>query len=532
MRQVTRLSVIAAVLVSLGSAACTPEDAAAPAELPVTESNGPAGDVPESLGTFYEQSLTWDECAPFATTRLAEQLFAQPGMQCARLKVPLDYADPDGEVITLGVLRKPAQGDGERIGSLVINPGGPGVSGMEAAAGLSGTPAMQALGSRFAVVGFDPRGLGASEPALKCLTGQERDADRADDVEADGSAEGVAKQEAEERAFARKCAQRTEHGEEMLANLGTRDVAKDMDVLRSALGDEKLTYLGYSYGTRIGTAYAEAFPRNVRAMILDGALDPEKDAVESLVDQGEGFGKAFDEFAKWCAKRSDCALGNDPKQASENYQQLAQPLVDRNVSLSDGRQLSFDDITTAAVHTLYSQSSWERLNSGLNDLKRNRGETLMALADEYNERDADGSYAGVLDALVAVRCADDPPVTDKQKIRDAQRRYARVAPFLDSGKPAGDALDACAFWPVEHTSEPHLPEIEGLPPTLVISTTKDPATPYQAGVQLAKALDGRLLTFEGTQHTVFGHGEECVDKAGVAYLVDRTLPEDGTRCSG
>jgi pimeloyl-ACP methyl ester carboxylesterase len=305
-----------------------------------------------------------------------------------------------------------------------------------------------------------------------------------------------------------------------------------MDVLRSVLGDRKLTNLGFSYGTRLGYSYAEAFPHNVRAMLLDGALDPAQDAVESLVDQGAGFGKAFREFAAWCAPRRDCALGHDPNGATAAYQQLVRPLIEKPVVTGNGRKLSYENATTGTIAALYSQRYWETLNSGLNELRRGRAATLMALADMYNERDPNGHYSSTQDAFVAIRCVDDPRVTERAKIKQAQRRYAEVAPFLDPGLPPSAARDACAFWPVPNSSKPHLPNVQGVPPVLVISTTNDPATPYQAGVNLAKAMGGRLLTYEGTQHTVFLQGNRCVDQAGTTYLIDGTLPAKGTRCGG
>jgi len=518
-RSLRELLVIVGVAL-LAVTGCTTADDGEPA--------GPVGPVPNGLREFYAQDLGWGDCTPYATTGNARQLFGDPDLECAMLEVPLSYAEPGGKTIRIGVLRSEAEGD--RIGSLVLNPGGPGVSGMEAAANLRLSPAMSTLGERFDIVGFDPRGIGASRPVVECLTDAERDADRADDSEVYGSPRAVARQEAEARAFAHKCERRTRYGAAMLANLGTRDVARDMDVLRSALGDRKLTYLGYSYGTRIGYTYAEQFPGNVRAMLLDGALDPEQNAVDALVAQGKGFGDAFTEFTRWCAQRQDCALGNDPAKATERYQDLVRPLIERPVTVADGRELSFEDATTGTIQALYSQVLWEQLNTGLNELKRQRGETLMALADQYNERGPDGSYSATQDAFEAIRCVDDPRVTDRDRILTAQRRYERVAPFLDTGRPVSEARDACAFWPVPNSSEPHLPDVEGTPPALVISTTKDPATPYRAGVRLAKALDGRLLTYEGTQHTVFAQGNPCVDQAGIAYLIDGTLPRPGLRC--
>lgn len=521
----------AAVLIG-ALAACVPGERAEPS-LPVTESRGPAGPVMDGLAKYYGQKITWRDCAGFATTPSDEESFSARGLQCARIRVPLDYAAPDGSAITIAVLRLPATGSkGDRIGSLLINPGGPGASGMTAAADLRSTRAFERLNERFDIVGFDPRGVGASRPALRCLTDAERDADRADDGEFDGSAEGVARTEAEERTFARNCAARTKHGKRMLANLGTRDVVRDMDVLRSALGDQKLSYVGYSYGTRIGYAYAEAFPRNVRSLLLDGALDPEQDVIASLIAQGRGFGEAFDDFAGWCTARQDCALGSDPDQATARFQRLARPLIRQHVDIVDGRELSFEDLDTATIQGLYTPQLWETLNAGLNELDRGRGETLMALADLYTERAPDGTYAGTLDAQLAIRCVDDPAVTDRQRIRAAGREYAALAPFRDPGLPIGDARDTCAFWPVANTSQPHLPKLpRSMPEALVISTTKDPATPYQAGVRLAKAMHASLLTFAGTQHTVFGLGNRCVDDIGVDYLLDNKLPEKGKRCN-
>src|SRR5207248_771296 len=209
------------------AAACTTSSPSAP-PAPVTETHPPSGPVPAGLERFYGQSLTWADCAPYATSEDARSAFQARDIQCARLTVPMDYTKPDGPTITLGLLRHKATDPSSRIGSLVINPGGPGASGMVAATGLIKPTASTALGKRFDLVGFDPRGIGASEPPVHCLSDAERDADRADDSETDGSPQGVIRQEAQEKDFGIKCVQRTEHCPEMLANLGTREVVKDM----------------------------------------------------------------------------------------------------------------------------------------------------------------------------------------------------------------------------------------------------------------------------------------------------------------
>jgi pimeloyl-ACP methyl ester carboxylesterase len=218
--------------------------------------------------------------------------------------VPLDYARPNDQTIKVGLLRRPASDPTQRIGSVVMNPGGPGGSAMSAAASLVDRIKDNELGQRFDLVGFDPRGVGSTQPQVHCLTPLERDAERLMNLGVDTSPAGVARTEARERTDDAECASRT--GIDVLAHVGTREVARDLDIIRSALGDAKLSYLGYSYGTRIGTSYAEDFPRTVRAMILDGAIDPAQDPVAEHIDQGRGFQQAFDMFSAWCAGRADC----------------------------------------------------------------------------------------------------------------------------------------------------------------------------------------------------------------------------------
>jgi pimeloyl-ACP methyl ester carboxylesterase len=486
----------------------------------------PAGRVPPELERFYGQSLTWGGCQEFATTDRTEESFADPGLQCARVEVPLDYTSPQGRSARIGLLRRPADSQQERLGSLLVNPGGPGASGMAAVASLASAVDGTDLGRRFDLVGFDPRGIGASEPKIVCRTTQEQDAERLD-LDLDTSPAGIAQTESESQAYAALCAERV--GKDVLATAGTRDVSRDMDVMRSALGDQKLNYLGYSYGTRIGTAYAEQFPGNVRAMVLDGALDPDENLVESLVNQGAGFQQSFDAFVGWCLGQPQCWLASTPKdQANQRFQELLRPLITAPLPLGN-RQLSYNDATIGTIQALYSDQLWPVLNRALTELIAGDGSTLLTLADLYYQRDTDG-YSGSLDAFKAIRCLDDPPVTDPAVVREADRRYREAAPFLDDGNPPSAARDACVFWPVPPTFQPAKPNVDGLPTVLVISTTGDPATPYQAGVELANQLNGRLLSFEGNQHTVALQGVQCVDETISDYLVRLVLPKRKTLC--
>jgi pimeloyl-ACP methyl ester carboxylesterase len=466
------------------------------------------GPVPSpELHKFYAQKLTWSECAPY---------------ECADLEVPLDYSKPDGKTARLALLRQKAGDPSRRIGSLVIHLGGPGWSGTVDAADLATRVQNTALGQRFDIVGFDQRGMGQSYPAINCLMPREEYASPAGEA-MDNSPAGVAQQEADARDYAAKCAERS--GTELLANVGTRDVARDMDILRSGLGDPKLTYLGHSYGTKLGYAYAEQFPNNVRALVLDGAMDPNESQADSRVAQAAGFQQAFETFAAWCATQQPCPLGGDPNAATENFQNLVRPLIDTPLPLPDGRTLTYGvAVNGGTTWALYNPSRWEPLRQGLLELDSGNGEGLMRLADDFSSGFSSDLY-------IAVTCVDDKPVTDPAAALQLSERLIAAAPFWDPGRGPSAARDVCAFWPVPHTMEAHQPNVAGLPQTLVVSTTGDPATPHQDGVDLATALGARLLTVHGTQHTASLDGNPCVDDIVNRYLTDLELPADGAQCT-
>ncbi|MGH3678000.1 MAG: alpha/beta hydrolase [Mycobacterium sp.] len=448
-----------------------------------------------------------------------------PGAECGKLSVPVDYEKPDGDVAQVAMIRFKATG--AKIGSLVINPGGPGESGVESVANLIPT-LPQSVRERFDLVGFDPRGVAASTPAVWCNSDADNDRLRAD-PQVDYSPAGVAHIEDETRKFVQRCVDKM--GKEFLANVGTANVVKDLEQIRVAVGDEKLTYLGYSYGTRIGASYAENYPQNVRAMVLDGAVDPNADPIEADIRQAAAFQQAFDDYAADCAADPSCPLGTDPAKAVDVYRSMVDPLVEKPAKTNDPRGLAYSDALVGTILPLYSPSLWRHLTDGLKELKEGRGDTLLALADLYMGRDPEGHYNNSTDVRVAVNCVDQPPVTDRAKIIEEDRRTREVAPFMSYGEFTGHApMGTCAMWPVPPTSQPHEISVQGLPPILLFSTTNDPATPYQAGVDLAKQLGGTLVTFEGTQHTVVFQGNKCVDDIAANYLVDLTVPAPDTRC--
>jgi pimeloyl-ACP methyl ester carboxylesterase len=482
--------------------------------------------VPPGLERFYAQTLSWGPCTPFATGPDDRAAYGDARYDCARLQVPLDYDAPDGRAAELGVLRLKAAG--RKVGSLVVNPGGPGVSGMSTVPALfgAGPGAKSPLAQRFDVVGLDPRGVGSSTPTIDCLTDAEREVERAD-LDVDSSPAGVAATEQENQQYAQRCTERV--GADVLAHVGTSDAARDLDVLRAALGDPKLTYLGFSYGTRLGSAYAEAFPQNVRALVLDGALDPNQSTIDRSVAQAAGFQQAFDAFAADCARHRDCPLGTDRARAVANFQALTRPLVDKPLAVGK-RTLTYADAITGVTQALYVSSAWPALAQAISGLARGDGTVLLVLADIYDDRRADGSYGNALEAFEAISCVDEQRTTDPATIADGAGRELAAAPYRDAGRGPVAARDKCTYWPVPPTSTPHMPRVANLPPTVVVSTTGDPATPYQAGVDLAQALGGTLLRVEGDQHGAVLAGSACVDDAVSAYLIDLAVPASGTAC--
>lgn len=469
-----------------------------------TSSPGP------DLAPFYGQKVQWRKCGD--------------GFQCTRVTVPMDYAKPDGRTIKLSVNRLPARSKRERKGSLLLNPGGPGGSGLDYARAAESVVS-RAVRERFDIVGFDPRGVGKSTP-IECLNDEETD----EFVAADGSPDTVAEERRVvtlSRQFAQRCARRTG---ELLAHVGTRDAARDLDVLRAVLGDKRLHYLGKSYGTYLGATYAELFPKRVGALVLDGALDPSTTGREIAREQAFGFELALRAFVDDCLRRSSCPLPRGRQAALAAVQRILMAADRRPFAGDDERRVTQGLAVLGIAAGLYDEGSWPVLRDALADARRRDGSTLLVLADYYTERDENGRYRGNgMDALYAVNCLDRPEEADLEEVRRAAVEFARKAPRFGAYLAWGSL--PCGYWPHPAQGTPHKIKAPGAAAILVVGTLRDPATPWVWSKSLAAQLDsGVLLSWDGDGHTAYRRGSRCVDRVVDAYLIEGKLPRDGKKC--
>ncbi len=442
-------------------------------------------------------------------------------LECATLEVPLDYAAPGGRKIGIALNRRRASQPDRRIGSLLVNPGGPGGSGIENLPLILGRLSSE-VKARFDVVGFDPRGVGQSAP-VRCLPTAELAAYFAIDPSPEDEAEKAALIRETER-FVAGCRQRSG---DLLPHVGTPDAVRDMDQIRVAVGDEKLTFVGFSYGTSLGATYAELFPSRVRALLLDAAVDPALDTMALNRAQGESFERAFDAFVADCKAKPRCAwrpAGGPSKAAflALGARVDAQPVPAGRRRLGPGEFL----IGTAAF--LYARQTWTQLAQGLAELEAGNGSLVLLGFDTLVERKPDGTYSNSQEANVSVNCLDNPAPRDIGAYERASADAARTAPAF------GPSLAwfglVCALWPVPPTGKAEPLRAAGSPPILVVGTTNDPATPFAWSEAMARQLpQGRLLRHEGEGHTAYGENA-CVSRIGDAYLLTLQLPQGELRC--
>ena len=473
----------------------------------------PAEAPPDTLAGYYAQKLSWQPC--------------DHGFQCARLLVPFDYKRPAWRRFSLPVIRLPATDPRARIGSLMVNPGGPGGSGVQYALEAR-TQVSAAVRARFDVVGFDPRGVGGSTPAIRCLTGPQLDKY----FETNDTPVTAAQQAAvvsASKLFVRGCEQRSGV---LLPYVGTASAARDMDVLRAALGDPKLTYLGKSYGTYLGTWYAQLFPSHVRALVLDGAVDPGEPAFSMNLVQAQGFQIALTSFVSDCLRRASCPLGppgGSVTAAIARLQALLNGAARKPLtSQINGQPGAAPLLLNGVAAALYSKSYWPYLREGLTAALAGNGSVLVALGDSLLERGQNGQYSNLTAAETAVDCLDRPWPRSLSAWRSGAASAARQAPMFGAALMWGSL--PCAYWPVPAVRQVAL-RAAGAPPILVVGTTRDPATPFRWAQALAHDLkSGVLLGWNGDGHTAYEMGSTCVNTAVDRYLISLATPPNGKIC--
>jgi pimeloyl-ACP methyl ester carboxylesterase len=496
---------------------------------PVATSPGPAtsptpsrpadrpavADWPAALSAFYTQQLDWKPCSDNAKHR------------CATMQVPVDYTKPAGDRFTLALRKAPATDPAKRLGSLVINPGGPGGSGVEYAqyASFVFSPAVRAA---YDIVGFDPRGIGQSDP-VSCLSDADMDALFAIDPTPDSAAERQ-KGHAAVDAITKDCASR---GGQRALHMSTTEVARDMDVMRVLLGDDRLNFFGGSYGTFLGAIYADAFPKKVGRMVLDSAMSPNQTDQQEMAYDIQGFEASIDAFIDWCVARPSCALGSDKAAARGKIAALLDEVERHGLTTTKPGLATIGEgwVGFAIFMCLYSDTSWPTLDKGLAQAFEGRGDILLAKAMSVVERSATGHYAtgSYLQAMIPVRCADWPRSPDTPAARAEEKRLTTAHPLW--AKLNGDLYDMCTAWPAPGRALKGSTLAVGAAPILVIGNERDPATPIGGTEQLAKDLDsGVLLTSDHDGHGTYFAGSSCVDSAVDGYLVRGKVPSSGTTC--
>lgn len=472
-------------------------------------------------------TINWTDCssdARQANPRLPSNL----SIECGTVTVPQDWNAPaGGPAFDIAVMRISSAGKRNHLGSIIVNFGGPGGSGIESLPYLAENYEASKrhqdatnLLRRFDLVTFDPRGVGQSAP-VDCIPDADLDALFGWEPDPVTDESFAALNELISRV-GQACSEK--YGDK-LGLYSTEQTARDIEAIRIALGEPKLDYLGFSYGTLLGAVYAHLYPTNIRAMVLDGALDPLESTVEGAEGQAMGFERALTNFHRWCAENaSACPIAPDARGAITEVLEKAavSPAKD-----AQGRVATDGWVFYAVVSSLYQQDYWEYLATAIDNLRRGDPTLAFVLADAYAGRDADGTYDNMFDANFAISCADEEQTPTIEQARALQKQWREKYPLF--GGPLASGIAFCAAWPAKRDPYPVGPA-EGAPPILVVGTLGDPATPYESTVELAELLGtGRVLTWEGEGHTAYP-ATECIRDAVESYFIDLEVPAEGLRC--
>ncbi len=511
----TRIALVAAALAIIlplsGCVASFLPKAAATTSTPVAEK------VSAALEPYYSQVLQWKPCE-------------SAGFQCATAKAPMDWAHPAAKSIDLALIRKPATGTA--LGSLLVNPGGPGGSGYDFIRDNLSYAVDAKLQQNYDIVGFDPRGVNKSS-AVKCYQNPAEMDAFLFDVSSNpfGSDAWIADQRASNTKFGAACLKYTG---ELLGFVDTNSAARDLDLLRATLGDKKLNYLGYSYGTLLGATYAELYPKKTGHLVLDGALDPATTSFQVSATQAQGFESALRAYIAYCQTGKDCPFPGSGSAGVDAAMTRIRALLDSlNASplrAKDGRELSGSVMFTAIIFPLYNRTNWSYLTQLFTSVFTGNADFAFQLADSYYGRAANGTYNdNSTEAFIAINCLDYPAAsTTDASLRADAAKLTALAPTLGA-QLAYDT--SCATWPFKPTRTRGPIAAKGSAPILVVGTTNDPATPYIWAKALAKELqNGHLITYKGEGHTAYNKSDACVNSAVDNFFVDGTVPKKDPMC--
>ncbi|WP_405588668.1 alpha/beta hydrolase [Streptomyces sp. NBC_01092] len=477
------------------------------------------------------QELSWKDCPAPSQAQGGEgspsPLPDDGTWQCATMKAPLDWPDPKGDTIDIELIRVKASGpENRRIGSLIYNFGGPGGSGVTALPAFGND--YEKLRTRYDLVSFDPRGVGRSEPVL-CEDDQRLDAYFQQDSTPDDTAERTELVD-NTKEFNAACEKKSE---EMLPRVRTTDAARDMDLMRQVLGDDKLHYFGISYGTELGGVYAHLFPDKVGRAVFDAVVDPTQTSEQGALGQAAGFQLALDNFAADCtSKVEDCPIGDTAQDVKDRIAKLLKDLDSTPIEGIFPRRLTQSAATNGVAQALYSQDYWPILTQALEEAYDGNGRILMLLSDSMNGRSENGEYSNIHAANISINCADDKPRYTPEYVQ------RKLPEFRSASNLFGDFLAwsmlSCTDWAEPGAADHPDVSAPGSAPILVVGNTGDPATPYEGARKMAQALGkgvGVELTYKGQGHGAYDSKNKCVQDAVNGYLLDGKVPAAGTVCS-
>jgi pimeloyl-ACP methyl ester carboxylesterase len=512
---ITKLSraVAAALVVTLLTTSC----AVAATKLPNTVALKPnvEASIATDLKPIYSQKITFTKCGADRT-------------YCGTVLVPMNWAKPSGKKLKLAVAYRQAD-IAKPKGFVFFNPGGPGTSGLDFSLNSISSIGTPALRKNFNVVGFDPRGVGQSEPKVKCLTAARMDHFLYGIPQFElGSAGDLAETRATMKEFADACVANTGAA---LGYIDTVSAARDLDVLRAVFGQSKFNYLGYSYGTYLGTMYAQLYPKRVGRMVLDGAINPLMSDEDQSLAQLKGFDLAFRNYLTQCLSSSDCPFSGSLASAQQAMANLFLKIEANPLPTASGRKVSYGTALTGLIMALYSNSSWSTLSYAITEAKTGKGDTLLELADAYNDRKANGTYSSnITEANISINCLDARQSSSPATMAAQNARVVKASVVFGRYWQFGGL--GCAEWPYPLAKHPTNYKAAGAPTIIVVGTTGDPATPYSQAVDLANSVlkKGQLITFNGDGHTAYGHSNTCVDDHVDDFFLNGVVPSEDPKC--